>query len=595
MAVAASVTGLLPEDRYDRQPLALKEGAAVFVGQCRLDDRGALAAELGLRHAGEMADSELLCAAYERWGADCLHRVYGDFAFAVCRPRERRVFAAVDPLGRNRLFYAAAQGRLVMATQLAALRAYLHGELAVNEDALGLLGAARLQPGETGYLGIQYLPGGHTLTWHGSGARVDRWWQPETAPHLHLCDTSEYVEMAGSLLQQAVRSCLRSTTPITSMLSGGLDSGLLTAMAARELAGRGEMLSAYTAAPNPLNPALQRRAWDADDAPYAAATAARWPNLVHRVLRTEERVTLEWLPELWERSAIPVRNGANHVWIDSIARAARASGSRVLLAGAHGNHGISHTGAGAVAELLRRLQWGAAWRVSRQLHRSGERAAWKSLAGAALPQAWFDAVRERMFPGGSREAGERDYLSDEFRREHTDKLQTHRTPQRSRATFARRATAPLQVWAADPLPQWGVELRDPTADRRLLETLLAMPLDAFVSGGRMRGLARAVGTGLLPDVVRLRRTQGQQAADYAAVMARSARRYHAAVNRMAESAGCRHIFDLPALHEGIRAVEAGSRALFHSNGIDRVVGAGLFLATGGEAAGMDEESPDGWR
>ena len=78
-------------------------------------------------------------------------------------------------------------------------------------------------------------------------------------------------------------------------------------------------------------------------------------------------------------------------------------------------------------------------------------------------------------------------------------------------------------------------MRDPTSDRRLIEGLLSFPLAAFSYAGRSRGLARELGRGILPDAVRLRRTQGQQAADYACFMTRQSVRYQEAIVAMAAS------------------------------------------------------------
>jgi asparagine synthase (glutamine-hydrolysing) len=133
------------------------------------------------------------------------------------------------------------------------------------------------------------------------------------------------------------------------------------------------------------------------------------------------------------------------------------------------------------------------------------------------------------------------------------------------------------VWAADPLPMWGLEWRDPTADRRLLELLLSFPLAAFAYEGSKRGLARTIGRGLLPDAIRLRQTRGGQSMDYAAVMARALPRYQNACGRMAASSTCRSLFDLDTLRISLERVRAGETSGALTSPIDRCVDAGLFL------------------
>src|SRR5689334_16993344 len=90
-AVAAALKpAFLPEDEHDVQPLACETG--LFVCQARLDNRPELADRLGFADPA-IADSSLLAAAYERWGAECVDQLVGDYAFAAWHNAERKVVA----------------------------------------------------------------------------------------------------------------------------------------------------------------------------------------------------------------------------------------------------------------------------------------------------------------------------------------------------------------------------------------------------------------------------------------------------------------------------------------------------------------------
>jgi asparagine synthase (glutamine-hydrolysing) len=579
VGVAVRVPGLLPEDRFDVQPLLSEDGGYLVVCQARLDNREELIEALAIsdRPAGELPDSLILQRAFLKWGEGCVDHLTGDYAFAAYSLLRDELFCAVDHVGHYRLYYAAAGRRIVLSTQLAAIRACPGISTGVNEVSLGLLAEAQFQKGETPYREIQSLPGGHCLKWKRGEVQVRRWWQPEVQPKAQFRNPDDYVEKAQELLNRAVRSCLRSSTPVSATLSGGLDSGLVTATAARLLLDAGLQMTAYTAAPRPEDATFRRRGWEPDDAPYAAETAALHPNLQHVILRSDGRVALDLMLQMHERSGTPVRNGANHLWIDSIARAAVASGSRVLLTGALGNFAISYTGLGGFRELFRQMQLRAAFRLAMEVQGAGERAAWKTIARGVVPPRVFEAVRSRLYE----EKVAKDLLlpltSAAFRRQHRAKLRRSRPPQGTRQAFLRRATASALIWAADPLPQWDIEMRDPTSDRRLLEGLLSFPLAAFSYAGRSRGLARELGKGILPDAVRLRRTQGQQAADYACSMARQSVRYQEAIAAMAASPVCRSIFDPEAMNRAINMVAGGETSGFLTARLDRAVDAGLFL------------------
>jgi len=572
-AAAVRVPGLLPEDRCDVQPLWSRDRKTLFVCQVRLDNRAEVLKALGMNNtpAAEIADSTILHTAYQQWGEQCVARLAGDYAFAAYSTETERVFAAVDHLGHYRLYYAARGGRIVLCTQLAALRAHGADAAQMDEVALGLSAEARYMPGVTPFRGIKQLIGGECLTWRDGSVETRRWWQPETRPLTRFRNPVEYVEAAREVFERAVSDCLRSAAPVSSTLSGGLDSGLVTATAARLLNKRGGSLVAYTSAPATGNVVFQRSRWDADDSSFAAQTAAFQGNIQHIILRSDGRVALDLIEQIHQRSGVPVRNGANHLWLDDIAR---RTGPGVLLTGPRGNFSLSYTGNGGFAELLREWRWKAALHCALQTKKAEGKPLWKTLAGGVMSRGVFESLRRRLY-------GEKmEFLSlttADFRKLHRDALHPQRPTPGTRAFFALKMTQPIAVWAADPLAQWGVEWRDPTADRRLMELLLTFPLAAFAHEGRARGVARHLGRGLLPEAIRLRRTQGQQSADYAVAMAQQMPRYRALYDRMLTSTACRSIFDLPALDSALKRVEMGELSGAIAFPIDRCVDAGVFL------------------
>lgn len=568
----------LPEDRFDTQPLRCPQGDISFVCQARLDNREELLEKLPpqSRPAAELADSSVFFAAYLKWGESCIEHLTGDYVYAAYSRSSRKLTAAVDHVGHFRLYYAAAGGRLVLSTQLAALRACPGLSLSCNEVALGLMAEARFGLGETPFNEIKTLHGGHRLTWTKGQVETRRWWQPDSRVRTYFSNPSEYVEAARDLFGRAVKSCLRSSTPVSTTLSGGLDSSLVTATAAHYLRGSAERLTAYTSAPDPRNAAFQRREWEADDSPYATQTAALHPNLTHIVLRSNDRVALDLVPQIHALSGNPVRNGSNYLWIDSIASAAVAAGSRVLLTGVGGNFSISYAAPGAFPELFWRRRWRAAFQLARDLERAGERTAWKMVVEGFIPPRLLALLYSRLRPQQLLKSEVLCFTSGTFRKQHAKRLHPGR-PVGPRAVLIHKVRSEGPLWSADPLPQWGLDMRDPTTDRRLLEFLLTVPQAAFVQGGRSRGLARELGTAILPDEVRLRRTRGQQGADYAAAMRRHIGRYYEFHRKMADSTLCRRIFDLGAIQEGLGLVAKGESSLVLCGKLDRAVEAALFL------------------
>src|ERR1700679_3759876 len=175
----AAPTGILPEDRFDAQPLS--NDSLVFVCEARLDNRAELISRLDIDRwrAVELADSAILALAYERWGEETPQHVYGDFAFVAWQPKSRKLVAATDHIGTIPLFYCQRGERIFLATQLAALMAHPSVPKTLDIAALGLMVAPKLGLGGTMFESIRHLPGGSLLVFHGAKLRCRRWWIPD--------------------------------------------------------------------------------------------------------------------------------------------------------------------------------------------------------------------------------------------------------------------------------------------------------------------------------------------------------------------------------------------------------------------------------
>jgi asparagine synthase (glutamine-hydrolysing) len=187
------------------------------------------------------SDTEVLLRAYMEWGPAVVTRLNGMFAFAIWDGPKERLFLARDRLGIKPLFYAIRGRSLIFGSELKALLA--HPEVASEVDDEGLaevlvMGPLRT-PGRGVYRGVSELRPGFTLLFDDKGARVARYWQLESRPHTDDLDTT--TNKVRSLLEDTVRRQLISDVPICTLLSGGLDSSAITALAARFLreGGRG--------------------------------------------------------------------------------------------------------------------------------------------------------------------------------------------------------------------------------------------------------------------------------------------------------------------------------------------------------------------
>jgi len=181
------------------------------------------------------SDTEVILEAYSEWGVDCLSRLNGAFAFGLYDYVTRQLFLARDRAGEKPLFYSHTPGRLVFASELKALMADPSFPRALDLAALEHYLAYGYVPGEMCILkGVRKLGQGQAMTYDLETDALHPWryWQlPEPSPSSASAD--ELAEELEALLEGAVRRQLAVDVPVGILLSGGVDSSLVTAMAAR--------------------------------------------------------------------------------------------------------------------------------------------------------------------------------------------------------------------------------------------------------------------------------------------------------------------------------------------------------------------------
>jgi asparagine synthase (glutamine-hydrolysing) len=184
------------------------------------------------------SDTEVILVAYRQWGTDCLAHLNGMFAFALFDARQQTVFLARDRAGEKPLFYHQANGVLRFASELKALLADPALPRRIDPEALDCYLAMGYVLGERCMLqGFNKLPPAHTLLFHlqTGQAKIWRYWQlPELeATSSRPVDEGALLDELETLLDDAVRRQMVADVPVGVLLSGGVDSSLITAMAVR--------------------------------------------------------------------------------------------------------------------------------------------------------------------------------------------------------------------------------------------------------------------------------------------------------------------------------------------------------------------------
>lgn len=184
------------------------------------------------------SDTEVILSAYRQWGADCLTYLNGMFAFALYDTRQQTMFLARDRAGEKPLFYHQSNGVLRFASELKALLVDPELPRRIDPVALDCYLAMGYVPGERCMLqGFKKLPPAHALLFDLQAGQVKVWqyWQlptPQATP-CGLADEAALLVELETLIEDAVRRQMVADVPLGVLLSGGVDSSLITAMAVR--------------------------------------------------------------------------------------------------------------------------------------------------------------------------------------------------------------------------------------------------------------------------------------------------------------------------------------------------------------------------
>jgi asparagine synthase (glutamine-hydrolysing) len=475
------------------QPLANEDGSVTVV------QNGEIYNYRELRHELERAghsfrshgDTEVLAHAYEEWGDAFTGRLRGMFALALWDARRRRLLLARDRYGIKPLYYRARAGGLEFASEL---RALPRGP--IDLDGLEAFLAFNCIPDPlTIFADARKLPPGHLLVWEGGEPRLERFARPAPADaeDLRRGDEAELVEELRARLRDSVRAHLVSDVPVGVLLSGGIDSCLLAALAAHELS---EPLQTFTIG-------FEERSFD--ETADARTVAEQYGTDHHElVLRPDAALLLPALADAFDEpfadsSALPTylvsELAARHV--------------KVALSGEGGDElfGGYYTYA---ADLLA-ARAGPLARLARPLVELLP----ASTAKASLDYRAKRFVRAAHLPPLERHHGWKEIFSPELRAELTGRRHGFDPVDLLRARFAETGGAELVarlqdvdlgvLMVADQLTKTdrasmahSLESRVPFLDTMVTNLALALPTGLKVSGLRKKVLLRKAAAPLLP-------------------------------------------------------------------------------------------------
>ncbi|MFO7291266.1 asparagine synthase (glutamine-hydrolysing) [Planifilum fulgidum] len=430
------------------------------------------------------SDTELILAAYAEWGEDCPRHLNGIFAFAIWDEASQSLFAARDRIGVKPLFFARRGEGLVFGSELKALLAHPSVRPEVDEEGLAevlVLGPGRT-PGHGVFRGVEELRPGCWLRFDRSGLRVQAYWKLVSRDHSEDLDTT--VERVRALFQDSVRRQLVSDVPVGTMLSGGLDSSSISAAVAKVFQEEGKgPLHTFSVdyagnekyfRPNEFQPQ--------SDAPWVQRMAEYLGSVHHKVIIDTEELASALIPAMRARDLPGMTDVDSSLYLFSREIKKEVT---VILSG----------------ECADEVFGGYPW-----FHR--EELIWAD----TFP--WSRLIRERIrffSPEVVSRIRAEEYVADRYREalEEVPRLPGEAPREaRMRELFYLCLTRwmPVLLDRKDRMSMaFGLEVRVPFCDHRLVEYVWNVPWSMKSCDGREKGLLRRAVSDLLPEDVRMRR------------------------------------------------------------------------------------------
>lgn len=454
------------------------------------------------------SDTEVLLYAYQQWGAACLDRFMGMYAFAIWDRSERELFAARDRLGIKPFYYRQTSHGLVFASEIKAILAIEGGRSAVDTSLIDSYMDFGYVPGEqTLHKDIQRLLPGHSLVWRDNRLKVRSYWDLQFGAQADESLTAS-AELVRQMLQDSIRLHLRSDVPLGVFLSGGLDSSAVVSLLTPGASSGLKTFSvAYDFGPN------------YDETPYAREVAMRF-STDHHEIRVSPDSFLDFVPQyIWHMDE-PVTEAAaiSLFYVSKLARehvtvCLSGEGSDELFAGydfytynlaIERLRGLVGNSSGSIAALTSKLQRLA--KLTKYLRlaslpleqRYRGISSYSSDTKHALYSSGFASAAAR---GNARCAG---FIEDLFKRSSTwDPL-------------SRMLYFDTRTWLVDDLlikadrmsMATSIELRVPFLDHRLVERAATLPSRYKIAGTDTKHVLKKALEGALPERILKRKKMG---------------------------------------------------------------------------------------
>lgn len=511
----------VPQAHQEHLPVA--EENTFFTADVVLDNKAELEQKLGFAQ-NTCPDGEVLYRLFRQEGKQCLNDLLGAYGFVCYDSAEQKVELVLDAVGNRCFYYCVDQERFYFSTLMEPL-VKLYPKVRCNDRFLAdFLAMDHLfmvnEPEETPIQGIYRLAPAQYVCYDGSRIVKERYWNPieKSGKHQILRD-EEYKERFRALWQQAVKDVLRTEDEVSILLSGGLDSTAVAAVAAPYLKEQGKTLYSYTSVPMKGYAAVEDSFRVEDETLDVLKTAEYYGNISPEFIDLHGKSSWELLMEEFRLIEMPLKSVQNCEWMCESMRRAYQNHSRLILSGGYGNTTISNSTLTVYMNTL--YQSKKRKQLETELKQFGLNMRFNcKYAKQQIYQETHTKPENSSFPYGHSYVNRA--IADQVGSD-TRIHEINRRAVRSNTEYAVYREY-FAYWIA--LRQigeintkhslaTGVLLRDPTKDKRIIEFCAGLPMEQFCKNGIDRRLVKEYLADLMPPHVFSFTKKGVQSADLA--------------------------------------------------------------------------------
>ncbi|WP_090082276.1 asparagine synthase-related protein [Lentibacillus persicus] len=519
---------IAPESIGEQLPFYDYERRLAITADAMIDNRKELFDKLGIHYDERkiMPDSQLILLAYSKWRDDVVKHLIGDFAFMIWDEKNQKLFGARDFSGTRSLYFHHNNERFAFCTVMEPLLRLPYIQRDVNEEWLAEYLAIStmidvVDVSKTVIKDIQQVPPSHTVTVINGKVILSKYQVLSFDNKIRFKTNDEYIEAFRDIFQKAVDARLRTFKSVGSHLSGGLDSGSVVSFAAKTLQKQNKRLHTYSSIPAEDFQDYTPRNYFPDERPYISETVDYVGNIDDHYLSLNSINSYTDIDDWLDIYETPYKFFENSFWMKAISEQAGKDDVGILLNGARGNFTVSWGPAleyyGHLLKSMKLIRLARELKMYSRNIGSGRKKLLQVIGKQVFP--FLNNGTNYQFPM---------LINPEFAAKMNvfDKLQNHgiKADGFTGLTIFNIREHLINnefIWNSSGVAfsklslKYGLLMRDPTNDIRVINYCMSLPLDQFINNGMDRALIRNATNGYLPDNVRLnQKNHGLQSADW---------------------------------------------------------------------------------